>query len=62
MANLSPSRIEPLSPGDQRDADDIRSRKNTKPQAAVKKSSPPSAGSIGMDADETEKHQLDERA
>ena len=60
MANLSPSRIEPLSPGDQKTADDApRSRKNAKPQAALKKSAAPS---VEIDTDETDKHQLDERA
>jgi hypothetical protein len=58
MENLSPSRIQPLSPGEQKNQDDAAPKKSAKPQAAsAKPPSPPL-----LEGENEEKHKLDEQA
>jgi hypothetical protein len=61
MANLSPSRIQSIAPGEQESTDDPRARKTPppKPGAITPAASIPA---IDEDLDELPKHKLDERA
>lgn len=58
MENLSPSRIQPLSPGQQKDQDAAPAKKSGKPPGPRK--APPASPSV--DAESDERHQLDEQA
>jgi hypothetical protein len=58
MENLSPSRILPLSPGEEKDRDPERPKKPEKSQAARASVPPPPL----VEAENEEKHELDERA
>jgi hypothetical protein len=60
MENLSPSRIQPLSPGEEKTSDDPRPRKPApKPVPATPASQLPA---IEDDSDGNSQHKLDERA
>lgn len=60
MENLSPSRIQPLSPSDEKASDDPRPRKPApKPVPPAHTSSLPA---IEGESDELSPHKLDERA
>jgi hypothetical protein len=60
MENLSPSRIQPLAPGEEKASDDPRPRKpHPKAPPATPATTLPA---VDIDADETLEHQLDERA
>jgi hypothetical protein len=58
MENLSPSRIQPLSPGEEKDRELERPRKPEKPLAAR----PNAAATPVLEAENAEKHKLDELA
>ena len=60
MENLSPSRIQPLSSGEEKNTDDARPQKKAKSQAVLR--SPPPPPRVDLEADKDEEHQLDERA
>jgi hypothetical protein len=58
MENLSPSRIQPLSPGEEKNRDPERPKKPEKMPAVRANVSPPPL----VEAENEEKHELDERA
>ena len=58
MENLSPSRIQPLSPGEEKNREPDRPRKPEKPLAALAKA----AAAPLVEAENEEKHKLDEQA
>jgi len=58
MENLSPSRIQPLSPGEEKNRETERQRKPEKPLAA--RANAPATPLV--EAENEEKHSLDERA
>jgi hypothetical protein len=58
MENLSPSRIQPLSPGEEKNRDLERPKKPEKSQAA--RANAPATPLV--EADNEEEHSLDERA
>jgi len=58
MENLSPSRIQPLSSGEENNRDLARPKKQVKSAAALHAAS----GHPPVEAENEEKHQLDERA
>lgn len=57
MENLSPSRIQPLSPGDQKGQDPTRPKKLAKSPAPSKVVPPPP-----VEGESEDRHQLDELA
>ena len=57
MENLSPSRIQPLSPGEQKSQDPANPKKPVKAAVPAKTVAPPP-----VEGESDEKHQLDERA
>jgi len=57
MENLSPSRIQPLSPGDQKGQDPARPKKLAKSPAPSKVVPPPP-----VEGESEDRHQLDELA
>ena len=58
MENLSPSRIQPLSPGEENNRDLARQKKQAKSAVALHAT----PGHPPVEAENEEKHQLDERA
>jgi hypothetical protein len=60
MENLSPSRIQPLSPGEEKNSDSTRSQKKAKSQAIPHKA--PAPPRVDLDMDRDEEHKLDELA
>jgi len=60
MENLSPSRIQPLSPGEEKNTDDRRPLKKARSQPVLRGAPPPPR--VDLEVDKEEEHQLDERA
>lgn len=58
MENLTPSRIQPVTPEQERNTDEARPRKQPKPAQKQNKTAPLEIGADERD----EKHKLDERA
>jgi hypothetical protein len=60
MENLSPSRIQPISPGGEKESDDPRPQKKGNSQAVPRNAPPPPR--VDLEVEKEEQHQLDERA
>lgn len=60
MDNLSPSRLQPVSQGEEKNQDDARPLRKARPVTSPRNTSAPPA--LDVEADGDDEHHLDERA